>query len=186
VLWLPLVRLLLSDVPRREGKVIDITGKRFGMLTVVRRDGNFRQPGGHEFPAWLCQCDCGSVSRRRAYDLRRSTKSCGCARGGKVRANRTIHGQAAARTGAYKSWMAMRKRCLSTTAINYANYGGRGIKVCQRWDSFENFLADMGPRPEGLTLERINNEGDYEPSNCKWATYKEQGANRRKPKERAR
>jgi hypothetical protein len=73
----------------------------------------------------------------------------------------------------------MRERCANTKGANYKNYGGRGIRVCKRWALFENFLADMGERPEGLTLDRIDNEGNYEPSNCRWATYAQQLTNRR-------
>lgn len=99
-----------------------------------------------------------------------------------------IHGHACEgrKTPTYYSWRGMIQRCLNPYNHNFKYYGGRGIKVCGRWDtqnggSFENFLADMGARPEGLTLERVDNDGDYEPTNCCWATWKEQRANRRFP-----
>lgn len=90
------------------------------------------------------------------------------------------HGSAGRnKTGAYASWSSMRTRCLNPKASDFYRYGGRGIKICSRWDSFGSFLADMGERPKGLTLERIDNAADYGPGNCKWATYAEQSRNRR-------
>ncbi len=83
----------------------------------------------------------------------------------------------------YNSWAHMKARCLNSNCLEYKNYGGRGIKVCERWLDFENFLADMGERPEGLTLDRIDNDGDYEPGNCRWATRKEQRQNQRDRKD---
>lgn len=152
----------------------DITGKKFNMLTAVRFVCTM--PDRHS--AWEFLCDCGNTTVIPANRVTiGKTKSCGCQ---KHAGNCRTHGMS--RTNTYESWLGMRSRCGDPSDKSYSNYGGRGISVCERWSLFENFLADMGACPKGLSIERLDNNGDYEPCNCIWADSVTQSRNRRNVK----
>lgn len=156
-------------------------GDRFSMLTVLRRAE--KHPKKVRFE---CVCDCGTVKVvAKDHLIGGSTKSCGCHRRS-ILDHRT-HGARVGQhsTPAYRSWKAMKARCSNPNDLFYRRYGGRGIKVCERWHSFENFLADMGERPSGTSIDRIDNDGNYEPSNCKWSTVAEQNRIHAGPRTRA-
>lgn len=122
----------------------------------------------------LYRCDCGNSLCATIKDVKAGKivrcKTC-------QQTRRVTHGRTKSRE--YNSWSNMRQRCNNPKATYYPNYGGRGISICQRWDKFENFLADMGDRPKSQSLDRINNDGNYQPDNCRWATRTQQNLNRR-------
>src|SRR6185436_16011395 len=136
---------------------------------------------------WLLRCDCGRDVVRIIYSIDRpdtTIKSCGCKRSALVAAARTKHGFTLTATGSaerrtYRSWVSMNERCNHPSNKDYPNYGGRGITICDRWGNFSLFLADMGLRPAGTFIWRQNNDGNYEPSNCRWETIKQQNNNTR-------
>lgn len=156
--------------------MVDIKGEKFGKWTVIQENGKNR----HGQLMWLCVCECGKESVVMGGDLRTGrSKSCGCWHKENLKELKTTHGMS--NSSEFRAWADMLNRCNKKNIKSYKNYGGRGIKVCDRWlDSFENFYADMGPKPTSKhSLDRIDNDGDYTPKNCRWTTMKEQINNRR-------
>lgn len=163
-------------------RVVDMIGKKFALLSIVERAGMNKQG----YITWKCICDCGNTVVIAGHSIRQGrTKSCGCLthlpQPWKTQGTKT-HGMSG--TPTYNNWVCMIQRCTNPKHKDFYNYGKRGVTVCERWlGSFANFLADMGTRPTlQHSIDRIDSNGNYEPSNCRWATPKEQGANKRKRK----
>jgi hypothetical protein len=154
-------------------KCKDITGNRYGKLIVIKRVKSDKQNNSR----WLCQCDCGNTTITRKNALKSGqTKSCGC-----IHIKRsTIHGMS--NTPTYRSWCHLKERCDNKSFKRFKDWGGRGITYDPRWNDFINFFNDMGEKPSGKSIDRINNDGNYCKENCRWATPKEQANNKREYK----
>ena len=164
------------------GNIKDLAGQRFGRLLVIEQDGK----DSHRNIRWKCKCDCGNIKVILSGHLVSGrTKSCGCFMNEARIINNTTHGMS--ETPLYNVWRGMRSRCYLNTSRSYQDYGGRGIKVCEEWkDDFQAFYDYVSQLPHfgetGYSLDRINNDGNYEPGNVKWSTRKEQANNRRTSK----
>lgn len=158
------------------GKIKDITGMRSGRLVAV----SFAGVNKKRYALWECKCDCGNTTIKESrYITGGYVISCGCAIHS-LEGYQTTHGMS--KTPIYKTWCGIKDRCLNPKNTAYPSYGGRGISICERWMKFENFYEDMGDRPEGMSLDRIDNDQGYSKENCRWATQSIQTYNRRKHK----
>lgn len=157
-------------------KALDLRGRQFGRWTALERVGT-----KNRHPLWRCRCECGTEGNVSSTNLVSGhSQSCGCLSIDVATERLTRHGHTSndAMSPEYRTWNGMWRRCTNPGEESYPRYGGRGIRVCARWRTFENFLSDMGqkPAPE-YTIERANTDGDYEPGNCRWATMREQMRN---------
>lgn len=180
----------------RKININDLPDKKFGRLTIIEEANRHISVSGRKERYVKCQCDCGNELVIAFIDVRNGhTKSCGCLQVEKAHivgvwladkySIKHGHLLGKKKSATYTSWDAMHQRCTNPNHKAYKNYGGRGIIICERWmgdNGFQNFLFDMGERTRDLSIDRINNDGNYEPSNCRWATRKQQRASQRNPK----
>ena len=160
-------------------KPLDMTGQKFNRLTVLSREPNDK----HGKAMWLCRCDCGNLLVVCGCNIRNNhTQSCGCLQRERTSEVAVLHGKA--HTRLHNVWKSMRQRCTNPNSRNFKNYGGRGIRVCDEWDSFDSFYDHVSQLPyfgeKGRSIDRINNDGNYEPGNVRWATTVEQEHNKRR------
>ena len=188
-------RVLLSLLLKRQGKAMTecnvsecgtyarLIGKTVGRWTVISFAGIITNEKGCRRKSMNCRCDCGTISTVCAGNLASGkSQSCGCLQKEKASESNTTHGYTIGRKlpTEYVVWSSMLKRCSNPNTKQYADYGGRGISVCERWNKFENFIADMGPRPSDQhSIDRRDNDGNYDPTNCRWATMIEQQRHKR-------
>mgnify|MGYP001584493109 CR=1 FL=1 len=168
---------LVFEEKSKHGRFRDLEGQIFNRLTVLGFAGIENK---HTF--WFCKCECGNITKVCAGGLKSAQiKSCGCFQKEWVKERNTTHGQSQIGkiTPTYSIWAAMLQRCQNPNDLVYPHYRGRGVTACERWQKFENFFADMGEKPEGLSIDRIDNDKGYFKDNCRWATSKEQQNNRR-------